>query len=282
MNVMKTKVLVATSLCAGKEYCLPFLPRVLQSLGGDCGYSYIALDGDDAPFSPVLQSPWINIEKLPTWDGPEDRSARLARMREATRQYFLAGDWTHLYWHDCDMIPPVDILPRLLAREGMRAQSGLYLLRGVEQPYAACKVPGAPYLGWLPTPTCFAVDGCGMGCMLVSRDLLEATPFCYTGAMGEDYQWCADAKYPVWVDTRLSAWHVASCGMANRLTLGEIADAVVWMGDPGYHQNDDAFFLRHEPHYDLDVERYQQHPGFLVTRTRRAAVEVKPVCEILT
>src|SRR5579884_3010036 len=178
-----TKVLVATSLAPGKEYCLEFNTKVIHSLQGvsdvvtvfDCYAEHVEFSKCER------NGVGLDILKLPPYDGPSEPPdsyyARCARVREAARQYFLAGDYTHLFFLDADTIPPVDAIPRLLAHNAPIA-SGIYLRRGAMTPVLA-SMPTGSDLERLPVQAgehqVFSCAGFGMGCMLIAREVLEKT-----------------------------------------------------------------------------------------------------------
>jgi hypothetical protein len=218
--------MLATSLGPGKEYTHTMLATVLASLCG-VAESVLVLDdvGPPANHQAFGRTPFIWLVQ------PRSLSliGRIAGVREAARQHFLRSDCTHLYWHDSDMAPPRDIIPRLLAH-GAPVANGFYAVRGCDP-----NNPILPFMTRLLDPDepkkptvemdelAIGEDGliyplaCGMGCMLVDRRTMEATPFAEPesfaeDAYGEDIQWCLDSGKPILIDTTLPVWHIDSDG----------------------------------------------------------------------
>lgn len=125
-------VLLATSIGPGKERFLPLLRSVLLGIRG-VDSALVMFDGVK-PEGLLTAGPGGElIQKC--IEPPEGVSihGRLAHMREQSRQIFLAGSWTHIYFHDCDMVPPMDIIQQLGRHEAPVA-NGLYLMRGCKEP----------------------------------------------------------------------------------------------------------------------------------------------------
>ena len=327
-------VLVVTSLAPGKEYCLPFLGTVLSRLQGVSDY-LLLLDGVDisedaeiivgesprrrgkkrlgAGASPVASPAYFlqqlhaagKVVRLPDWEELPGKAAantlaRCARMREAARQYFLAGaangasKWTHLYFHDCDIIPPPDIVPRLL-RYGREMASGLYCIRGVSEaaiPLMAAEGTGGPLaemaeklaLGDQEAPT-FEAVGFGMGAMLIGREALARTAFRPRAYFeqewfnGEDYQFCLDAVEQVQelplVEITLGCWHVDRDGMAARLQVGTEVRPGVLYADAGWGGRTRlGVFHKGVPRFDIPEAEWENlGPSFLVKPCREVSLE---------
>lgn len=223
------KVLLATSLGPGKEYAHKMLATVLASL---CGVSEALLILDGIPF-PRLETLPSSAVCVPVREAAGlTLIGRIARVREISRQYFLKTDCTHLYWHDSDMAPPADIIPRLLAHEAPVA-NGFYAIRGCdpENPWLPMMTriweDDGPHEVTVTMDQLVITDGivrpiaCGMGCMLVDRATMERTPFgppesFVEGAYGEDIQWCLDSGESILIDTSIPVWHVDSDGSGVR------------------------------------------------------------------
>ncbi len=221
---MAPRVLVATSVGPGKEYAYPLLRQVLPSLEG-AGGTLLTFDGVASPdidFGPIY------TDRVYDDGSATCRHGRLARMRESQRRFFLASDFDYLYWHDADMAPPCDIIPRLLARQ-VPIAAGLYNVRGENGPLLTIaghdpRETGAQYGEYDEIDV---VDGAaqvwatGMGCMLVDRATLARVPFrCpsyYTAeGFGEDVLWCLDSGVRPVVDMTLPCWHFDADGTGNR------------------------------------------------------------------
>ena len=142
-------------------------------------------------------------------------------------------DATHLFMTEMDMVIPVDTIPTLLALDKPIA-SGLYFLRGgTGQPCLYVPAPVTPSLNRFPhTPvTMFPLDRpfrlakaggcCGLGCVLIRRDVFEAIPYPWFDlkeknpqtleGYGSDmyfYTQVKDAGVEVWIDPRVRCEHM--------------------------------------------------------------------------
>jgi len=229
---MKPSVLLCSSIGPGKEYSVPFLMAAIDAITG-IDAAHVVMD--EVPHVSPFQAQRVDVVFKDFDDGGESTCihGRLARNREYQRKYFLRGNWTHLYWHDGDMMPPADIIERLLAHDTYIA-SGAYLMRGRTNPVQPMITrlydPSQSIADDAATDTLKMMDGCvwpigyGQGCMLVNRETLEMVPYrvpqAYTEfGYGEDLQWCLDAitvsGRPT-VDMTIPVWHVDSDGNGIR------------------------------------------------------------------
>jgi hypothetical protein len=298
-DATQAKVLLCTQVGPGKEYSLAFLLSTVRSLQGVAGI-HIVLDG--IPVPPELANLQANetLLDLPvvTEDWGALPAARTSRAREAQRQAALAGDYTHLYFHDADTVPHADIIPRLLAHQEAVA-TGIYNIRG--RSTVAIPVAPVPHEGW---PAAFHglaglhPDGAGrfraahfgMGCFLIERATLEKVPFrsaeeCFARNTPEDVAWGADLAAiggSILVDPSLSCWHADGDGTANRLLVGEETPTAVWTDTPYFVHNRLGEWQAGIPHYGLsDKDLATLGPGFLTGHYPRLTVEVRRTEEIL-
>jgi hypothetical protein len=135
------------------------------------------------------------------------------------RQYFrtltLQQGYSHLYFIDCDTIPPLDVIPRLLARHkdiigavynSRHAQSQTY--KGQKVPLAWRDTPD-PY-GYLNEGELVEVDGMGMGAVLLSKNALEDAVFDAHKGDQDDwpvYRLLASKGHKIYLDQSLICKH---------------------------------------------------------------------------
>jgi hypothetical protein len=280
------KVLVCCIVGPGKEYTRPFLTPVLQGLGA-AGY-YTVLDG--AGWMP--QGLPGDVEQLSddVWQANDPGLyGRQARMRNAGRARCLAGDWTHLYFHDADTIPPcppqaggtspAGVIGALLAHD-VPIATALYNGRQFDTPLIPME-PQTPILDTRP----LLVDGFGMGAMLIRRDVVQAIEF-QSGEPGEDIGFGRAAAAHGWrtlVDTALPCWHVRADGTANRVTVQAETPGVVWTDLPHFVANRFGAWERNVPRHDLTPEQIALlGPGFVHNDYARLTVEIKPLAFLLS
>lgn len=102
---------------------------------------------------------------------------------QAVSIFLNKGSWTHLFFLDSDVSPPLDAIDRLLALE-VPVATGLYplMLREGLRWAILNKDPGGVYrcLKYLKsTEAPFEVDGAGAGCLLIRRDILKEMSWPY-------------------------------------------------------------------------------------------------------
>jgi hypothetical protein len=148
LSSLAPSVLLATSFGPGKSYAVPLLagvlPRLFSFNANHLRGALVTFDGIDPV--PVSDSAALTVQRLSAASAPACIHGRLARMRESQRRFFLSRpSYSHLYWHDSDMVPPEDIVARLLEINAPVA-SGIYNVRaatGVVLPIAAVRVTPA-------------------------------------------------------------------------------------------------------------------------------------------
>jgi hypothetical protein len=132
---------------------------------------------------------------------------------------FLQSDASHLLFVDQDMVVPQDTLDRLLKHE-LPVVSGLYFLKQWPHPLCAFDLdPEFRLLEEYAKDQLQQVDGVGMGCCLIRRDVFIAMYRRYrkgnwyntTLANGEDVHFCRRLLamgVPVHLDASVDCLHV--------------------------------------------------------------------------
>jgi hypothetical protein len=141
-----------------------------------------------------------------------------ARTTLTTRALRLTPEVTHLLWLDADIVPPKDLLPRLLARH-CDVVGALYRSR---------RPPWDPVARWTDSdgqlrrtsepipPGIHPVTAVGAGAMLVERRVFERMEdgvwWRPTDGLSEDFAFCARARaegFGVFLDADVDCGHVA-------------------------------------------------------------------------
>lgn len=276
----KSKVLLATSIGPGKEYAVPIVQDTATWIEGADDTLLVA---DGVEVGTVVDA----VMYLAESEEKLNRIARIARVRARTRMHFLgAGDWTHLFFLDADVVPPANIIPRLLAAKAPIA-TGIYPLRdfsAVFMPAVTMGASGKRIVGAVHITT--KAQAFGMGCMLIERDVLQRTEFRSGEALkelGEDYGFCIDSGEDVTVDPSVSCWHVHSDGTAGRLAVEEVRYGVMWEGSSMYGQNKFGSWVLGEPKYDLSQDKIDQlGPEFSVGQFTPVKVESRAYADLLS
>lgn len=245
---MPNTLTVVTLLTERKAYCLADLLAAFSALESPAGYTIrflIVVAGQLSPEHEALLSEFdqahaeravrvADIERGPEivqYEGDTYWcSLTAAELRERARKVLSRRKDTHVLWVDCDVLPPADTLPRLLAH-GRALTSGLVLNRLLGSPIAGkCRwdpeTPMPAGADWTVVPGGQDVGWVGFGLFLVRGELardISFTPYLEGAApvwTGEDGYFCQVATErcgePVFLDTDLSPWHVDGTGLAVR------------------------------------------------------------------
>jgi hypothetical protein len=282
------KIMLASSIGPSKEYAADILKHSVRILKYKT--STVVFDGHPSSISGLIH--YFDDMQIDTAVCANVNSAgklstieRIANIREATRKEFLKSDCSHLFFLDADIIPPVACIEKLASHRAAIA-TGIYPLRDFSQIHLPALTEGktgkplfgAPYVQR-------SVDGFGMGCMLIRRDVLEKTEF-RQGAdlskLGEDYGFCVDSGHKVLVDPAVSCWHVHSNGVAGRFAVGKARAGVVWEGSARHATNQFGRWERGVPRYDLSPEKIRQlGPEFVSGRYTPVQVETAMQADLL-
>jgi hypothetical protein len=288
VEAMGAKVMVATSVGPGKEYAYPFLWKTMEALAGKGKCDYLTVfDGVELP-------PGVPGYRFKMDPAPDDmpKVDRISRVREATRIWFLDHpEYSHLYFHDCDVIPPLDIIPRLLMEPGQIA-SGLCPLRGwgdIGVPIVSLSLDGREAEMFGVQHLQGDVVAVGMACCLIERSVLERTPFRQGEALGgvsEDFKFCLDAGQNcgafISLDPSCACWHVDHNGLAGRLTVGEKEFGAVYEDSPAFVNNKFGAWKAGTPRFDLTFAQMAElGPGWTVAEMEPVTLEVRPVAEVI-
>jgi len=141
----------------------------------------------------------------------------IANQRDTLAEMALEAGSTHVLWLDSDMMFPADTVQRLLAHE-KSIVAGNYVTRQYPHKTVAYRQLNdwTSYVAHGQDGDLIAVEAVGMGCMLVTTDLLRSMPlprFQITWQpqskdhMGEDFYFCQQARaqgHEIWIDQALS------------------------------------------------------------------------------
>lgn len=226
----------------------------------------------------------ITLPPAPKGMGKVDR---IARARNEIRKHFLDSDFTHLYFHDADVIPPADILKRLLALNAPIA-TGLCPLRNWGQvaiPTMSEAVNGTGETMYGAQHLEGGVLACGMACCLIERSVLERVEFRQgkeLGGVSEDFKFCQDAGVSPVMDDGAICWHVDADGTAGRIVVGEPQRGIVYEGQPHFVSNKYGPWQAGVPRFDLTEDQIALHgPDFTARDFRQLKLETRPAAEVV-
>lgn len=275
---MKNSVMLGTSIGPGKQYAEPIIARTITSFQDSVSEVVYVSDGlEDIEQATV---------KLPEPKEELDRIQRISRVRAKIRSIFLKSDCTHLFFLDADVIPPENVVSRLLAHEAAIVV-GIYPLRDFAHAYMpAMTKTGSGGVIYGASHVTLRAQGFGMGCMLVAREVLERTKFRSgegLAKLGEDYGFCVDSGEEVIIDPTVSCWHVHSDGLAGRFKVEDAKIGVMWEGSARYAHNKYGRWERGVPRYDLLPEKVRKlGPEFKSTEYTPVKVETREYADIVS
>lgn len=148
-------------------------------------------------------------------------SCLIYEAREQAVEFMTENGHDWIFFLDSDMVPDADVIEKLLARN-VPIASAMAFKR--TQPYQPCFYPSIKFNGkeaeveipktW--EQGLFEVDGVGMACCLIRREVFENTPrpwFFPIPVLAEDLGFCMRAReagYPAYIDTTLCVGHVGT------------------------------------------------------------------------
>ncbi len=156
----------------------------------------------------------------------------LADTHEAIRDYFLRGDYDYLLHLESDIIPPPDVIERLMIHNKPIVSAVYHIDFGANSHAMIQKMEhfgdiretanikdGADLM--MMDGKLHEVFACGLGCVLIRRDVLEQIPFRWSGGdIFPDTYWAFDTngQFPKFVDTSILCEHHNSSWTEQLLT----------------------------------------------------------------
>lgn len=221
MSAINPKVLVGCPISDYHSYCLDEYLGGLKSLNYKNFEVLLVDNSKDVAYSQVLKDKGFNVIKMPYFNSARDR---IVSSRNKLRQYVLDNGFDYLLCLEADMIPPFDIIQRLLLhnkdivsgvyfnnleKDGrIQTLMLLWVNRGDDKDtiYHVSKTE-------LDNPRLIEVAMCGLGCVLISRKVLEKVSFRYQKEVNsfDDVWFCKDAKdngFNIYGDTGIVCKHL--------------------------------------------------------------------------
>ena len=215
------KVLVGCPTSEHKEYCLKEYMGAVRNLSYK-NYDILLVDNSkDNRYYEKIKSLGINVIK----DGYLERARdRIVHSRNMIREYVLDNDYDYFLSLEQDVIPPKDIIERLLKRE-KDIVSGVYFKEFIINnemreilPLLYDSKDDHEYLcqlneGDVTGDKLILVKGCGLGCVLISRIVLKNLIFRYdANDKAFDDMWFShdvnSLNYKIYADTSIKCKHL--------------------------------------------------------------------------
>lgn len=227
------KVLIGCPTSDHKRYCIQQYLAGVQGIDYD-NYDFMIVDNSKTDdYFKELQSYGIKVMKSPY---VEPARVRITESRNLLRKIFLEGDYDYFFSLEQDVVPPKDVLKRLLAHDlpvvsgvyyniftnpqtGARETRPLVWISPSEQEIEDIKagrkgpIPQQKLLSgeWKPSdmtaqlssgevrePKLIEARQTGVGCMLIRRDVLEKISFRHGEGGFDDVYFCDDVISNGW------------------------------------------------------------------------------------
>ena len=221
---MSLRVLVGCPTHRCKDYCLEAYAKAVKSLSYN-GFDVLLVDNSPTDeYFEKIKSLGLNVMRGPQFD---TAIQRIISSRNLLRKYAIENKYDYLLSLEQDVIPSADIIKRLLSHQ-KKVISGVYFnlqknLSGKVVPLAMLwsKVEGEIGIPLsedmiFEKPGLYEVQACGLGAVLIAREVLEKVEFRAGTKLGEgwdDMFFCRDAKalgYKIFADTSVMCQHATT------------------------------------------------------------------------
>lgn len=213
------KVLVGCPVSYHKEYCFKEYFDGIKSLTYP-NHDVLLVDNseDDNYFNKIKKF-------LPAIKGPYFESAldRIITSRNVLREKVIEGNYDYFLSLEQDVIPPKDIIERLL-KHNKKVITGIYFVHNKIggkiklTPLAYKEIPSDKELpdmrplrdSELMSNDLIKIVSCGLGCVLIHRDVLKKIKFRHENKVFDDRFFCIDLykqKIPIYADTSIKCKH---------------------------------------------------------------------------
>lgn len=216
------KVLVGCPTSFHKEYCLEQYANAVKNLTYK-NYDVLLVDNSpDDVYLNKIRDYGINALKGPYHEGARNR---IITSRNLLRKYAIDNNYDFLLSLEQDVIPPPDIIECLLSHN-KKVISGIYFARNTVNnnveliPLAYKEVPTKEDLPsmrplneqeLLHGPKLMKIISCGLGCVLIHRDVLKEISFRYELNTFDDRWFCIDLfnkKIELYCDVSVKCKHM--------------------------------------------------------------------------
>jgi len=226
------KILVGSPTAAPYAYCLDAWISAAKSLTYPAKTIALVDNSLSDDYYKLLQQQGIRALKYPSFI--KDSRERLVASRNMLRQIVLDENYDYFLSLEQDVIPPPDVIERLLSHQ-KPVVSGVYYkyfdvrvnlpngeVKAVKKavPLLAAFSPQPDKMRYLSAADVaderlLPISFCGLGCVLIRRDVLEKVSFRadVTVACHDDAWFCSDttaARFPMFVDTGVKCKHLIS------------------------------------------------------------------------
>ncbi|MEW6063538.1 MAG: hypothetical protein AB1571_04180, partial [Nanoarchaeota archaeon] len=208
------KVLVGCPVSNHKSYCFEQYADAVKNLSYK-NYDILLVDNSKTEHYFNFIKGKMNAVRGKYFEGAKER---IVYSRNILRQKVLDEDYDYFLSLEQDVIPPVDVIERLLKHK-KKIISGVYFVSFEEHlaPVLYKRVKGdeVRYLTFeeVKDDELIEVDACGLGCILIHKDVLKKVKFRYdkTKEPFDDIWFCIDAAkngFKLYCDTSVKCMHM--------------------------------------------------------------------------
>lgn len=207
------KILVGCPTSEHKGYCLKEYVEAVKNLNCDV---LLVDNSKDEEYYNKIKRLGINIIKDKYFEKARDR---IVNSRNLLRKYCLEKGYDYLFSLEQDVIPPKDIIDKLL-KHNKKIVGALYFKLEDENTLSPLawvhhkgKYARRLNYGDIIEPRLIEVITCGLGCVLMHRDVLEKVNFRYDKNRDsfDDVWFGVDARrngFKIYLDTSIKCKHL--------------------------------------------------------------------------
>jgi len=210
------KILIGCPTSQHKEYSIKEYLEGVENLTYK-NFDLVLVDNsEDETYFNKLKSFGANVVKGKYFESAKDR---VIDSRNILRKYFLDNEYDYFLSLEQDVVPPKDVIERLL-KHGKEITGGLYFYLGDDKKtllpmlWVHYNDDYAKRLMFneIPENELIEVVTCGLGCVLIKREVLEKIEFRHVKdeEPWDDLWFCEDARkkgFKVYVDTSVKCKH---------------------------------------------------------------------------
>lgn len=212
------KILIGCPTSEHKAYCLERYAEGIKNLNYK-NFDVLIVDnskGND--YFNKIKSLGLNVVKDNCLEKARDR---IVSSRNLIRNYLLNHGYDYLLSLEQDVIPPPEVIETLLEHKkdivsgvyfNYKEENGNKILIPVLWEESEDKTKLIPFKEEkVLKPDFISVKACGLGCVLISREVLEKVTFRYEEPNFDDLSFCSDAikeGFEIFADTSIKCLHL--------------------------------------------------------------------------
>ena len=225
---MKPKVLIGCPISDYKRYCIDEYLEGIKNLTYSNFDLFLVDNSETSDFYEEIKSKGIDVERI---EYAPSAKERIVKSRNIILDKFLDGDYDYFFSLEMDVIPPTDIIEKLL-ESNKEIVSGVYfkpfIIRDQTDRIVSKEIMPIAYqkyskdrlkrMTWkdVDNESLVEVEVVGLGCILIKREIFEKKiKFRYelNNESFDDFWFCKDVKqlgYDIFMDNSLKCKHLVT------------------------------------------------------------------------